>query len=49
MTKKYEILLKYVKDLSVEIPSPDVFIFSKEFIAVTIKTDTTPNDNVKGS
>ena len=32
MTKKYEILLKYIKDLSVEIPSPDVFIFSKEFI-----------------
>ena len=32
MTKKYEILLKYIKDLSVEIPNPDIFIFSKEFI-----------------
>ena len=32
MTKKYEIVLKYIKDLSVEIPNPDTFIFSKEFI-----------------
>ena len=32
MTKKYEIVLKYIKDLSVEIPNPDIFIFSKEFI-----------------
>ena len=31
-TKKYEIVLKYVKDLSVEIPNPDTFIFSREYI-----------------
>ena len=32
MTKKYEIVLKYIKDLSVEIPSAEVFIFSREYI-----------------
>ena len=48
MTKKYEILLKYVKDLSVEIPSPDVFIFSKEFITkytLGINVTTEPAKN----
>tara|TARA_B100001248_G_scaffold249261_1_gene222321 strand:+ start:429 stop:851 length:423 start_codon:yes stop_codon:yes gene_type:complete len=48
MTKKYEILLKYIKDLSVEIPSPDVFIFSKEFITkytlgINVTTEPTKN------
>ena len=32
MTKKYEIVLKYIKDLSVEIPSAEAFIFSREYI-----------------
>ena len=32
MTKKYEIVLKYIKDLSVEIPNAEVFIFSREYI-----------------
>ena len=48
MTKKYEILLKYIKDLSVEIPSPDVFIFSKEFITkytLGINVTTEPMKN----
>ena len=48
MTKKYEILLKYIKDLSVEIPSPDVFIFSKEFItkySLGINVTTEPMKN----
>ena len=48
MIKKYEILLKYIKDLSVEIPSPDVFIFSKEFITkytLGINVTTEPAKN----
>ena len=48
MTKKYEILLKYIKDLSVEITSPDVFIFSKEFITkytLGINVTTEPMKN----
>ena len=48
MTKKYEILLKYIKDLSVEIPSPEVFIFSKEFItkySLGINVTTEPMKN----
>ena len=32
MTKKYEIILKYIQDLSVEIPSAETFIFSREYI-----------------
>ena len=32
MTKKYEIVLKYIKDLSVEIPNAEAFIFSREYI-----------------
>ena len=32
MTKKYEIVLNYIKDLSVEIPDAETFIFSKEYI-----------------
>ena len=32
MTKKYEIVLKYIKDLSVEIPDAETFIFSRENI-----------------
>ena len=32
MTKKYEIVLKYIKELSVEIPNAETFIFSRENI-----------------
>ena len=32
MTKKYEIVLKYIKDLSVEIPDAETFIISRENI-----------------
>ena len=32
MTKKYEIVLKYIKDLSVEITNAEAFIFSREYI-----------------
>ena len=32
MTKKFEIILKYIKDLSVEIPNTETFIFSREYI-----------------
>ena len=32
MTKKYEIVLNYIKDLSVEIPDAETFIFSRENI-----------------
>ena len=32
MTKKYEITIKYIKDLSVEIPNAETFIFSREYI-----------------
>ena len=48
MTKKYEIVLKYIKDLSVEIPNPDIFIFSKEFITkytLGINVTTEPMKN----
>tara|TARA_Y100001958_G_C20713968_1_gene214328 strand:- start:62 stop:484 length:423 start_codon:yes stop_codon:yes gene_type:complete len=32
MTKEYEIILKYIKDISVEIPDAETFIFSREYI-----------------
>ena len=32
MTKKYEIILKYIQDLSIEIPSAEAFIFSRDNI-----------------
>ncbi len=32
MTKKYEIILKYIKDLSVEIRDAETFVFSREYI-----------------
>ena len=32
MTKKYEIILKYIKDLSIEIPDAETFIVSRENI-----------------
>ena len=32
MTKEYEIILKYIKDISVEIANAETFIFSRENI-----------------
>ena len=32
MTKEYEIILKYIKDISVEIANAETFIFSREYI-----------------
>ena len=32
MTKKFEIILKYIKDVSVEIPNAVTFVFSREYI-----------------
>ena len=52
MTKKYEIVLKYIKDLSVEIPSADAFIFSREYITkyslgINITTEPLKNEMVE--
>ena len=52
MTKKYEIVLKYVKDLSVEIPNPDTFIFSREYITkyslgINITTNPLKNEMIE--
>ena len=47
-TKKYEIVLKYVKDLSVEIPNPETFVISREYIAkysLVINITTNPLKN----
>ena len=32
MTKKYEIIMKYIKDLSVEVPNAETFVVSREYI-----------------
>ena len=51
-TKKYEIVLKYVKDLSVEIPNPDTFIVSREYITkyslgINITTNPLKNEMIE--
>ena len=51
-TKKYEIVLKYVIDLSVEIPNPDTFIFSREYITkyslgINITTNPLKNEMIE--
>ena len=51
-TKKYEIVLKYVKDLSVEIPNPDTFIVSREYITkyslgINITTNPIKNEMIE--
>ena len=48
MTKKYEIVLKYIQDLSVEVPNPETFIYSREKITnyslgINIATKTLKN------
>ena len=52
MTKKYKIILKYIKDISVEIPNPETFIFSKDYITkyslgINISTDTLKNGMIE--
>ena len=52
MTKKYEIVLNYIKDLSVEISDAEVFIFSKEYITkytlgININTKAMKNDMIE--
>ena len=45
MTKKYEIILKYIKDLSVEVPSAETFVVSREYItkySLGININTNP-------
>ena len=53
MTKKYEIVLKYIKDISVEIPSAEVFVFSREHITkyslgINISSKALKNEMVEG-
>ena len=48
MTKKYDIVLKYIQDLSVEIPNAETFIYSRELITkytlgININTKTLKN------
>ena len=52
MTRKYEIILKYVKDMSVEIPNAEVFVISKEFITkyslgINITTNSLKNEMIE--
>ena len=52
MTKKYEIVLNYIKDLSVEIPDVQTFIFSKEYITkyslgINVNTKAMKNDIIE--
>ena len=32
MTKKYEIIFRYIKDLSAEVPDAETFVFSRDYI-----------------
>tara|TARA_Y100001935_G_C16961672_1_gene339745 strand:+ start:27 stop:449 length:423 start_codon:yes stop_codon:yes gene_type:complete len=52
MTKKYEIVLKYIQDLSVEVPNPEIFIYSREKITryslgINITTKTLKNGMIE--
>ena len=52
MTKKYEIILRYIKDLSVEIPNAETFIFSRENITkytlgLNITTNPIKNETIE--
>jgi preprotein translocase subunit SecB len=52
MTKKYEIIIKYIQDLSVEIPTAETFIFSREHITkyvlgINISTKTLKNKMIE--
>ena len=48
MTKKYEIVLQYIQDLSVEVPNPETYVYSREYItkyslSININTKTLQN------
>ncbi len=48
MTKNYEIIFKYIQDLSVEIPNAETFIYSRDLItkyilSININTKTLKN------
>ena len=52
MTKKYEIIIKYIQDLSVEIPNTETFIFSREYITkyilgINISSKTVKNKMIE--
>ena len=52
MTKKYEIILKYIKDLSVEIPNAETYVLSREYITkyslgINITTNSLKNEMIE--
>ena len=52
MTKKYKIIFKYIKDLSVEIPNAETFLLSRENITkytlgLNISTNPIKNQNLE--
>lgn len=52
MKKNYEIVLRFVRDISVEIPDPETFIFSREYITkyslgINITTKTLKNEMIE--
>tara|TARA_B100000674_G_C37579711_1_gene795730 strand:+ start:191 stop:613 length:423 start_codon:yes stop_codon:yes gene_type:complete len=52
MTKKYEIAFSFIKDLSVEIPDVQTFVFSKEYITkyslgINVTTKGMKNDMIE--
>ncbi len=51
-TKKYEIIFKYIQDVSVEIPDTETFIFSRDFITkyslgININTKSLKNEMIE--
>tara|TARA_B100000989_G_scaffold237437_1_gene184342 strand:+ start:429 stop:851 length:423 start_codon:yes stop_codon:yes gene_type:complete len=52
MTKKYEVVLKYIRDISVEIPNVEAFLVSKEYITkytlgINITTNSLKNEMIE--
>ena len=52
MTKNYEIILQYIKDLSVEVPSAETFVYSREYITkyslrINITNKTLKNEMIE--
>ena len=52
MKRNYEIVLRFVRDISVEIPDPETFIFSREYITkyslgINITTKTLKNEMIE--
>ena len=52
MTKKYEVVLKYIRDMSVEIPNVEAFLVSKEYITkyslgINISTNSLKNEMIE--